>query len=135
VDLLVEPEAACIFTRGLTRLRAPVAHGEGRFTTQEGMYRDLERNGQVVLRYGTTAGERAEGVFPANPNGSLGDVAGICDRTGKIFGLMPHPERAFLFIQQDDWARKADGLRRGGRLLPEYTDCYTIFTNAVEYFG
>lgn len=74
------------FTRGLpkgTLLRIPVAHGEGCFFADEGTLRDLNANRQVVLRY-----------VDSNPNGSVQDIAGICNREGNVFGLMPHPDRA-----------------------------------------
>jgi len=133
VTLRVE-ESNCAFTRGLKLLRIPVAHGEGRFTTDPETYKLLEEKGQIVLRYAMEDGSPAGGRFPANPNGSLGDVAGICDPSGRVFGLMPHPERAFLFVQQNDWIRTADLLRRQGKDIPTYADGYAIFRNALLYF-
>ena len=128
-------ESKCVFTRNLPRvLHMPVAHGEGRFTTDDATYKELEKNGQIVFRYARADGERAEGLFPLNPNGSLGDVAGVCDSTGRILGLMPHPERAFSFIQTDSWPREALEFKRRGTEPPEFADGYTIFRNAVEYF-
>jgi phosphoribosylformylglycinamidine synthase len=134
VDLTVEG-APCVFTRDISRLHVPVAHGEGRFTTDSGTYEQLDGNGQIVARYALSDGSPAGGQFPANPNGSFADVAGICDRSGRIFGLMPHPERAFQFLQRDDWPRQADRLRRAGEELPEHAEGYRIFQNAVEYFS
>ncbi len=134
VDLALE-ETNCVFTRGLSRLHMPVAHGEGRFTTDVETYEQLDRSAQIVARYALPDGSRAEGRFPANPNGSLADVAGICDSSGRIFGIMPHPERAFQFLQRDDWPQQADGLRRDGEEPPEYADGYRLFQNAVEYFS
>jgi phosphoribosylformylglycinamidine synthase I len=72
-------------------LRMPVAHGEGNYTADETTLRELNRNGQVVLRYADSRGALTEG---ANPNGSAENIAGIVNRTGNVFGLMPHPERA-----------------------------------------
>ncbi len=110
----------CVFLKGVERLSLPVAHGEGRFVARkEWILRGLAQAGQVVLRY---AGDD----FPANPNGSEGNVAGLCDATGRVFGLMPHPERAALATQLPDRTRtgrvgEGDGL--------------AVFRNAVEYFG
>jgi phosphoribosylformylglycinamidine synthase I len=74
----------------------PVAHGEGKFQARDGaMLRRIEEAGQVVLRYRMPPGS-APGTYPANPNGSAGDIAGICDPTGRVLGLMPHPERNIL---------------------------------------
>lgn len=69
----------------------PIAHGEGRYYADADTLKVLEDNGQVLFRYCTATGESDE---TANPNGSLSNIAGICDRTGKILGMMPHPERA-----------------------------------------
>ncbi|MFN7991550.1 MAG: phosphoribosylformylglycinamidine synthase I [Candidatus Micrarchaeia archaeon] len=97
VILKAEKGSPCIFTRDLDFLLVPVRHGEGKFIPRDdAMLRDLEANKQIVFRYvdenGTLAG------FPYNPNGSVGNVAGICDRSGRIFGMMPHPE-AFNIVE------------------------------------
>lgn len=82
------------YTLGLTKgtlLRLPVAHGEGCFFADAATLRELNERGQVLLRYATTKGE----ITPeANPNGSLENIAGICNRERNVFGLMPHPDRA-----------------------------------------
>lgn len=72
-------------------LRIPVAHGEGNYFAEPDVLAEMERNGQVLLRYCTASGELAP---EANPNGSVGNVAGICNTAGNVMGLMPHPERA-----------------------------------------
>ncbi len=69
----------------------PIAHGEGRYYANDHTLRALEDNGQVLFRYCTATGETDD---RSNPNGSLNNIAGICDRTGKVLGMMPHPERA-----------------------------------------
>ena len=105
-------------------IELPVAHGEGKFLTAEPRGLDrLEANGQVVLRYADDSGQPTE-EYPANPNGSAGAVAGVCDPTGRIFGLMPHPERHIDPLHHPRWTRRgrADG-RRG--------DGLRIFRNAV----
>jgi phosphoribosylformylglycinamidine synthase subunit PurQ / glutaminase len=74
-----------------TVLRIPIAHGEGCYFADDATLAELERNGQIVVRYCDAAGE----VSPeANPNGSRANIAGICNAAGNVFGLMPHPERA-----------------------------------------
>jgi len=85
----------------------------------------LERNDQIVLRYSDENGNYADGKYPENPNGSLGDIAGICDPSGKIFGLMPHPERAYYGFQRPDWTREEK--------TPEYADGRMIFESMAEY--
>lgn len=114
----------CPFLQGIDRMRVPVAHGEGRFTCRDGrVLPALEQAGQVVLRYYGSAGK--PGAYPVNPNGSEGDVAGICDTTGRALGLMPHPERHVLPTQHPRWTRL--GLAAEG-------DGLALFRNAVAYF-
>jgi phosphoribosylformylglycinamidine synthase I len=86
--------AHSLFTRGCqqgTLLRLPVAHGEGCFFADEATLRELNERQQVILRYATADG-RLDSA--ANPNGSIENIAGICNREGNVFGLMPHPDRA-----------------------------------------
>ncbi|MFH1380948.1 MAG: phosphoribosylformylglycinamidine synthase I [Candidatus Omnitrophota bacterium] len=104
----------CVWTRGLEPvIYLPVAHAEGKFIPKNKKLLDeLEKNGQIVITYCDKTGEKSG--YPWNPNGSQRDIAGICDKTGKIFGLMPHPERHMFFTQHPHWTRekskKADGL-------------------------
>ena len=102
----------------------PVAHGEGRFVCrEEWQLQGLIQTGQVVLRYVDEAGR--PGGYPVNPNGSQGDVAGICDASGRVLGLMPHPERHVLPTQHPRWTRLG---------LAEEGDGLRLFRNAVAYF-
>ncbi|MCM8814103.1 MAG: phosphoribosylformylglycinamidine synthase I [Candidatus Omnitrophica bacterium] len=109
------PGARCVWTRGIENLLyLPVAHGEGKFIARNPQcIQRLAGAGQLVLRYCTRAGEVTG--YPGNPNGSQEHVAGICDETGRVFGLMPHPERFVLTTQHPHWTRlngrrPADGL-------------------------
>lgn len=89
----------CIWTRALTEeIDCPIANGEGRFTCQPDVFNDLVDNDQIALRYTS-----------ANPNGSIGDVAGICDDTGVVLGLMPHPENHVLPRQHPQFHRGVSG--------------------------
>lgn len=89
----------CIWTRSLSEeIECPIAHGEGRFTCEPGVYDELVANDQVALRYTSP-----------NPNGSLGAVAGICDDTGVVLGLMPHPENHVLPRQHPQFHRGVSG--------------------------
>lgn len=72
-------------------LKIPIAHNEGNYYADPETVKELEANGQVILRYCDAGGRVTD---EANPNGSLGNIAGIVNRTGNVFGLMPHPERA-----------------------------------------
>ncbi|MFN3200454.1 MAG: phosphoribosylformylglycinamidine synthase I [Bradymonadia bacterium] len=93
VHLAPEVNSPCVFTEGLTEpIFCPVAHGEGRFLTEsEDTFAALEAGGQVALRY-VDVNNAGPAGYPANPNGSVGDVAGICNPQGTVLGLMPHPE-------------------------------------------
>jgi phosphoribosylformylglycinamidine synthase len=114
----------CPFLRGCTHLQLPVAHGEGNFVAREPwILQGLEQAGQVVLRYIDGAGQLAS--YPGNPAGSQGGVAGICDPSGRVLGLMPHPERHILPTQHPQWTRLG--------LAPE-GDGLRLFRNAVEFF-
>jgi phosphoribosylformylglycinamidine synthase len=89
-----------------TQLPVPVAHGEGRFVARDAAaLESLERSGQIALRYVTSSGGQAE--YPDNPNGSQAAVAGVCDATGRVLGLMPHPERNITPWHHPRWTRLA----------------------------
>ena len=123
----------CVFTRGVEKIYLPVAHGEGKFFAEEDVLEKLKDNNQVVFRYVDEKGNAARGRFPDNPNGSLGDIAGICDPTGRIFGLMPHPERYLYFTNHPRWTREKEKLKRQSIPLPEYGEGLQIFKNAIRY--
>ncbi len=99
----------CVFTRGLTEpITCPVAHGEGRFVPRdETTLAELTAAGQVAVTYATAGGSPP--TYPANPNGSTADIAGICNAEGTVFGLMPHPEDHVLPEQHPRWARGERG--------------------------
>ena len=95
----------------------------------------LFQNNQVVLQYADSNGTPAGGRWPLNPNGSLFDIAGICDPTGRIFGLMPHPEAFNHFTNHPDWTRRKLALARQGKSIEqEEGGGIGIFRNAVDYF-
>jgi len=124
----------CIFTRGIDLIYLPVAHGEGKFFADDATIDRIEKNGQVALRYTLPNGDPANRSFPENPNGSLNDIAGVSDDTGRIFGMMPHPERHMEFTNHPRWTAIKEKLRREGKPLPEEGDGMKIFRNAVGYF-
>lgn len=123
----------CAFTKGIDSIRMPVAHGEGKFTASEPVLKELNESNQVVFRY-AKEDKLAKEEFPFNPNGSAEDIAGICDKSGRILGMMPHPERNIFFTQQDDWTLQKERLKRAGKELPKEGDGMLIFKNAVNYF-
>ena len=103
----------CPFVRKGEVISLPVAHGEGKFVPREGVLDTLRGGDQVALRYCDPAGQC--GSPGANPNGSIDDVAALCDPTGRVMGLMPHPERFVHFSHHPNWTRQRpaelDGLK------------------------
>ncbi len=135
VHLKVNDRSPCVFTQGQDRLEFPVRHGEGKFVTSDDMLQALVRQQQVVVQYALADGRPAQGAFPANPNGSVMDIAGICDPTGRVFGLMPHPEGYHHWTNHPTWTRQKELIKRGaarphGGVAPGVR----IFKNAVDYF-
>ncbi|MCJ8331994.1 MAG: phosphoribosylformylglycinamidine synthase I [Lentisphaeria bacterium] len=128
VNLTANPESPCIFTKGCDSIELPIRHGEGKFVTLNDEILDkLEANNQVALRYADASG-KATKRFPANPNGSTNAIAGICDPSGRIFGLMPHPEAFLSPYNHPQWTRNK--ITAG---LPEKGAGTIIFENAVAY--
>jgi phosphoribosylformylglycinamidine synthase len=106
-------EGKCIWTAGLKTLELPIAHGEGKFVpATEAVRNDLRQGGQLALVY--------EGE---NPNGSVDDIAGVCDATGLVFGLMPHPERHIDPLQHPGWSSRQSAAEGDG---------LAVFRNAVK---
>ena len=124
VHLAPEADSVCVFTKSMKPvIELPVAHAEGKFLVRSDDDMDeLVSNGQVVLRY--VAKDGGEPKFPEDPNGSMGHIAGVCNKRGTIFGLMPHPERFLHRTSHPRWTRED---------LPEEGDGVIFFKNAFEY--
>jgi phosphoribosylformylglycinamidine synthase len=118
-------ESRCVWTKGMSpQIYLPVAHAEGKFIPRDKKVLDaLASHGQIVLRYCSIDGGKPS--YPDNPNGSVDDIAGITDTTGRVLGLMPHPERHFLFEQHPYWTRLTK--------KSEYGDGAKIFENGINY--
>ena len=119
IHLKINNQSPCVFTQSISDLYIPVNHGEGKLVATAEVLDKLN----VVVQYANPAGDLEAG-YPHNPNGSLRDIAGICDDTGRIFALMPHPERFLRWTQHPRWTRETpcdtgEGLR--------------IFQNAVAW--
>lgn len=125
VRLMAAPASPCLFTRGLVEpFSLPVGHGEGRLMASAEVLADLDAQRLVAVRYADEAAQPAT-QYPDNPNGSLGAIAGICNAAGNVFGLMPHPDRAFLPQLHPDWLRGGRARREG--------DGLAIFRNMLAY--
>lgn len=129
VRLRFESNSPCVFTRGLSFMPLPIRHGEGKvFTLDKELLRRLEAAGCVPCRYADPATGKATQRFPHNPNGSLNAIAGLCDPTGRVFGMMPHPE-AYLYPENHPlWEVQK---MRGE--LPEQGIGLSFFRNAVSH--
>lgn len=125
----------CIWLRDIEHMPLPMAHGEGNFYCEPETLEILKQNDQIALRYCDNEGNLANGVYPINPNGALEDIAGVCDPSGRILGLMPHPERYNHFTNLHNWQREKERLLREGKNLPEEGLGLKIFKNAVSYFA
>jgi phosphoribosylformylglycinamidine synthase len=134
VNLRTNEASPCVFTRGMTAVELPVRHGEGKFVTDDETLASLTAYSQVVLRYADANDQPARGRFPMNPNGSMDDIAGICDPTGRIFGLMPHPEAFNHPSNHPDWPRTKEMQKRSGKTPDQgVTPGIQIFKNGVDY--
>jgi phosphoribosylformylglycinamidine synthase I len=100
VYLTANPESKCVFTRGIETIYVPVAHGEGKLVAPPDVVDKLD----AALYYTDAKGRRSAG-YPCNPNGSVNDIAGITDATGRVFGLMPHPEDHIRATHHPRWTR------------------------------
>jgi phosphoribosylformylglycinamidine synthase I len=134
VNLKINPGSPCIWTEGISQIELPVRHGEGKFYAAGDDIDRLDKNHQIVAQYADREGNRANGRWPLNPNGSLMDIAGICDPTGRVFGLMPHPEAFHHYTNHPDWTRRKEMLKREGeKIETREGNGVRIFRNAVRY--
>mgnify|MGYP001960138272 FL=1 len=122
VKFQVPSNTRCVWTKNLTATTEtsliPIAHGEGRFVpANDEVMHNIEESGRVACRYGAND----------NPNGSVGDVMGICDASGLVFGLMPHPERFLRWTQHPTWTRLSKEQMQGDTIGLQ------MFKNAVNY--
>src|SRR3989344_4206710 len=129
----VRNESTSPWLTGVGTIMLPIAHGEGKMYMKPKTLEALEKKHMVALRY--IQGEICDyQKLPANPTGTIADIAGITDESGRVFGLMPHPERAMFFTQLPHWTSLKEGYVRQGRPLPAEGPGMHIFRNAVTYF-
>ncbi|MDA7950406.1 MAG: phosphoribosylformylglycinamidine synthase subunit PurQ [Pirellulaceae bacterium] len=127
-------ESRSFFLKGVEKLYLPIAHAEGKFVpTSQDVLQELNANRQIALRYGAPDSEKEEELgwepvvtFPENPNGSIGDISAISDETGRVLGMMPHPERHIFPYHHPSWTRRTQ--------QPKHGDGFILFQNAINYF-
>lgn len=127
---LVVDQTPCVFLKGVQQMYLPMAHAEGKFVASDAaVLESLRAQGRLALRYareGQGSVEESILPFPDNPNGADANVAGVCDASGRVFGLMPHPERHIDPTQHPYWTRRSE--------QPEHGDGMVMFRNAVDWF-
>ena len=123
--LAADGDSVCIWTRGVGELDLPIAHGEGRFVAAAEHLDRWRRRGQIALRFVSGS----DHPFAGNPNGSMDDIAGVCDPTGVVFGLMPHPERFTHATHHPHWTRMT------AAALADTPAGLRLFQNAVAHIS
>ena len=115
-------------------IELPIRHGEGKFYADETILNRLSRENQIVFQYCSPDCNPPRAHFPINPNGSLLDIAGICDPTGRVMGMMPHPEAYNHWTNHPNWTLKERELKvsNPGR-RPLEGEGVKIFRNGVQY--
>jgi len=123
--LNVDPGSPCVYTKGLEKLYFPVRHGEGKFLANDETLSAIEAKKLAVIRYSTPDYDNATMDYPFNPNGSQNAIAGICDESGRLFGLMPHPEAYIHRTHHPRWTREPE--------LPEEGMGLWLYKNGVDF--
>jgi phosphoribosylformylglycinamidine synthase len=125
VHLAADPQSHCVFTSGLARIQLPVRHGEGKIVAaSEAIMTTLIDSHQIPLRYIDPATGETTEKYPQNPNGSPHGIAALTDSTGRLFGMMPHPEAFLHRTNHPRWTRED---------LEEQGDGLALFQNAVDF--
>jgi phosphoribosylformylglycinamidine synthase len=125
VYLKVNPQSHCIFTQGVKGLYLPVRHGEGKFIPKDDpTLEKLQKGNLVALQYSVPDCQSPTVEYPLNPNGAVAAIAGICDPTGRLFGMMPHPEAYLYPVNHPRWTREK---------VPEEGMGLAIFRNAIAH--
>lgn len=125
VYLKMNPASPCVFTRGIEGMYLPVRHGEGKLIPAgETVRKKLHKNSHVAAQYSTANFSEPTDEYPLNPNGSVDAIAGICNETGRLYGMMPHPEAYLHRTNHPRWTRED---------IPEEGAGLAIFRNAVKF--
>lgn len=124
--LKFDPASPCVFTKGIGKgIYVPMRHGEGKFVcNSEATLKRIESGHLAVFKYSGPDYAAPTMEFPENPNGSINAIAGICDPTGRLMGMMPHPEAFVHYTQHPRWTREE---------LPEEGDGLILYKNAATY--
>lgn len=125
VNLTANEKSPCVFTKGIKNLYFPIRHGEGKFVAKDdAMLEKVMVHNLVALQYSDPENDQPTMTYPLNPNGSPAGIAGICDPSGRLFGLMPHPEAFLHRTNHPRWTREE---------LPEEGQGVALFRNGIEF--
>lgn len=125
VKLCVNKKSPCVFTKNLSGPYYPIRHGEGKFVSKDDQtLTRIQDENLIALQYASPETDEPTQEYPYNPNGSPAAIAGICDPTGRIFGLMPHPEAFLHRTNHPRWTRED---------LPEEGQGVALFRNGIEF--
>lgn len=127
VNIKENKKSPCVFTKDINTVSLPIRHGEGKlFTLEKNIIKEIEKNNCVPVRY-VDANDLPTQDFPNNPNGSINAIAGLCNPSGRIFGMMPHPE-AYLFPENyPHW-----DMQKVKMNLPDHGLGLLFFRNAIQ---
>lgn len=132
VDLKIESSSPWL--KDVKKLSVPIGHGEGRLFADERTLEKLEKKNLIAFTY--VKGEICTFQnLPANPTGTLKNIAGLTDESGRVLGMMPHPERSIFFTQLPNWTFVKEDYKRQGKKIPTYGPGLKVFQNAVSYFS
>ncbi len=125
--------SSSVFTQGIDQLYLPIRHGEGKFIVKdESTLKQLVNGKQIVLQYADENGKVAS-TYPCNPNGSQQNIGGISDSTGRILGMMAHPEAALFSTHHPQWTRNKELWDRKNKKNDTYGSGFFLFKNAIEF--
>jgi phosphoribosylformylglycinamidine synthase len=130
----IKPANENLWTKGIERIWCPVSHGEGNLSCSKETLQKIKQKKMVAFTYCREDLIPANGEYPFNPNGSVEDIAGITSASGRVLGMMPHPERAMEFVNLYDWPLLKEQMKRSGTALPMESLNMQIFRNIVAYF-
>ncbi len=131
VDLKVTSKSPWL--SAIDTLSLPIAHGEGRLFADEETLSNIRQKNLIAFKY--IKGEISSfQSLPANPTGTLESIAGLTDESGRVLGIMPHPERALFFTQLPNWTFLKEEYQRQNKKIPEFGPGLAVFQNAVTYF-
>ncbi|MFH1106044.1 MAG: phosphoribosylformylglycinamidine synthase subunit PurQ [Candidatus Aenigmatarchaeota archaeon] len=137
IKVKVNKDSPSVFTKGVDRMDLIVRHGEGRFDVLDNSVLErIKSNNLDVMHYIDDKGDVAVPGSAYNPNGSMDGIAGVCDRSGRIFALMPHPETSWSVLNHPQYTRMREAMKRSYMVFEDYDgDGLAVFRNAGKYLS